>query len=97
MNDLDNWAETASRHGGLWTEDAFGRLKTRLATEPVPAETSRRRRRRGIAACICAAAFSGFLTTGVIEWRLQAQAASRWPAAAMDASPSVLLVADRSR
>lgn len=97
MDELDIWANAASRHGGLWTEAAVRRLETRLLGELSPMETSRRRRAHGLAACICAAAVSGFLTTGVLEWRMQTQPASRWPAAAMDASPSVLLIADRGR
>ena len=97
MDELDTWASAAGRQGGLWTEAAAQRLEARLIEELPPMETSRRRRARGLTACICAAAVSGFLTTGVLEWRMQTQPASRWPAAAMDASPSVLLIADRGR
>jgi hypothetical protein len=98
MSPLDRWSAAARDKGvALWPEAASQRLEMRLATEAAPLAQSRRREIRRFAACVGAAALCGFATTGVIEWRTQPSQAPRWPAAALDASPSVLLVADRGR
>lgn len=97
MDELDDWAAIASRGDPAWSEDAILRLEARLANEPSPAVSALRRQSRAMIACIGTAALCGFLTTGVMEVVSGQRHTARWPAAAMDASPSVLLIADRGR
>jgi hypothetical protein len=97
MKDLDRRIADVLVGKGGWNEDAAQRLDARLTDEPSPAAMSRRRAGRRMAACVGMALVSGFVTTGALQLRSQAAEAPRWPAAAMENSPSALLLSDRRR
>jgi hypothetical protein len=97
MKDLDRRIVEALGEGGDWTEEAAQRLDARLASEPSPNDTSRRRADRRMFAYAGIALVAGFVTTSALQFGSQATETSRWPAAAMDNSPSALLFSDRGR
>ena len=97
MNDLDRRIGAVLAKAGDWPEEAAQRLDVRLATELSPPDISRKRETRGMTACVGFALIAGFVTTGVLQLHSPSVQAPRWPAAAMDNLPSVLLFSDRGR
>lgn len=91
MDAVDRKVSAALEGQGAWSDEAAGKLEKRLADELLPAETSPRAQRRTLLACTGCALVAGVLATSIVELQRPSPAPARWPSAAFDASPSVLL------